>query len=51
MRVHLAHTGRRLRINDLWIAAVAAANTLPVVTQDDDFEPVQGIAGLMVIKV
>lgn len=51
MRVHLAEAGRRVRINDLWIAAVAAANQLPVVTQDDDFEPVQGIAGLVVIKV
>jgi predicted nucleic acid-binding protein len=51
MRVHLADTGRRVRINDLWIAAVAAANGLPVVTQDDDFEPVQGVAGLAVIKV
>jgi predicted nucleic acid-binding protein len=51
MRVHLAETGRRVRINDLWIAAVAAANGLPVITQDDDFEPVRGVAGLAVIKV
>jgi predicted nucleic acid-binding protein len=51
MRVHLAETGRRVRVNDLWIAAVAAANRLPVVTQDDDFEPVRGVAGLAVIKV
>lgn len=51
MRVHLAHAGGRVRINDLWIAAVATANALPVVTQDDDFQPVQGVAGLVVIKV
>jgi predicted nucleic acid-binding protein len=51
MRVHLAETGQRVRVNDLWIAAVAAANRLPVVTQDDDFEPVRGVAGLAVIKV
>ena len=51
MRVQLAETGRRVRVNDLWIAAVAAANGLPVVTQDDDFEPVRGVAGLAVIKV
>jgi predicted nucleic acid-binding protein len=51
MRVHLAETGRRVRVNDLWIAAVAAANRLPVVTQDDDFEPLRGVAGLAVIKV
>ncbi|HEY2508111.1 MAG TPA: type II toxin-antitoxin system VapC family toxin [Streptosporangiaceae bacterium] len=51
MRVHLAETGRRVRVNDLWIAAVAAANRIPVVTQDDDFEPIHGVAGLEVIKV
>ncbi len=51
MRVRLAETGHRVRVNDLWIAAVAAANGLPVVTQDDDFEPVRGVAGLAVIKV
>jgi predicted nucleic acid-binding protein len=51
MRVRLAETGRRVRVTDLWIAAVAAANGLPVVTQDDDFEPVRGVAGLAVIKV
>jgi predicted nucleic acid-binding protein len=51
MRVHLAETGRRVRVNDLWIAAIAAANRLPVVTQDDDFEPLRGVAGLAVIKV
>ena len=51
MRVHLAETGGRVRVNDLWIAAVAAANRLPVVTQDDDFNPVRGIAGLVVINV
>jgi hypothetical protein len=51
LRVHLAESGRRVRVNDLWIAAVALANQLPVVTQDDDFDPVQGVAGLVVIKV
>jgi predicted nucleic acid-binding protein len=51
MRVHLAETGGRVRVNDLWIAAIAAANRLPVVTQDDDFDPVRGVAGLAVIKV
>lgn len=51
LRIHLAETGRRVRINDLWIAAIAAAGGLPVVTQDDDFEPIDGVAGLSVIKV
>jgi predicted nucleic acid-binding protein len=51
MRVHLAEAGRRVNVNDLWIAACAASRGLPVVTQDDDFAPVQGIAGLVVIQV
>lgn len=51
MRVHLAESGRRLNVNDLWIAASAAARRLPVVTQDDDFSAVEGIAGLCVVRV
>lgn len=51
MRVHLAGVGRRVNVNDLWIAAVAASRRLPVVTQDDDFGPVEGVAGLQVIRV
>lgn len=51
MRIHLAETGRRVRINDLWIAAVAVSQGLPVVTQDDDFEPLEGVAGLSIIQV
>jgi predicted nucleic acid-binding protein len=51
LRVHLAEAGRRLNVNDLWIAATALANELPVVTQDDDFGPVAGVAGLVVLRV
>lgn len=51
LRIHLAETGRRVRINDLWIAAIAASRALPVVTQDDDFDPLDGAAGLTVIRV
>jgi hypothetical protein len=51
MRAHLAQQGRRVNVNDLWIAASAAANDLPVITQDDDFDPLDGIAGLRVIRV
>jgi predicted nucleic acid-binding protein len=49
--VHLAESGRRVNVNDLWIAATAAANRLPVVTQDDDFDPLQDATGLEVIRV
>jgi predicted nucleic acid-binding protein len=51
LRVHLAHAGRRLNVNDLWIAATALAHDLPVVAQDDDFAPVDGAGGLSVIQV
>jgi predicted nucleic acid-binding protein len=33
------------------IGAVAASRRLPVVTQDDDYEPVDGLGGLEVIRV
>jgi predicted nucleic acid-binding protein len=50
MRVHLAERGRRVNVNDLWIAASAASRGIPVVTQDDDFAPVEGVGGLRVIR-
>ena len=36
--------GRRMPLNDSWIAATAMAHRLPVVTQDDDFDNVPGLA-------
>jgi predicted nucleic acid-binding protein len=51
LRVHLAQSKRRLNINDLWIAATALAYGIPVVTQDDDFGPVDTVAGLSVLQV
>ncbi|MBK8078291.1 MAG: type II toxin-antitoxin system VapC family toxin [Kineosporiaceae bacterium] len=51
LRVLLAESGRRANVNDLWIAATAASRGLPVVTQDDDFSAVEGLAGLVVVRV
>jgi len=51
LRVHLASEQRRLNVDDLWIAAAVLAHGIPVVTQDDDFGPVEGVAGLRVIRV
>lgn len=51
LRVHLAESGRRARINDLWIAAIAASRGLPVITQDNDFAVFDGVAGLTVVRV
>jgi predicted nucleic acid-binding protein len=50
LRVLLAEAGRRINVNDLWIAATAASRGLPVVTQDDDFAAVDGLAGLVVVR-
>jgi predicted nucleic acid-binding protein len=51
LRVHLATAERRLNVNDLWVAATALAHRIPVVTQDDDFGPVEGVGGLEVVRV
>ncbi len=51
MRAYLAASGRRVAINDMWIAATAAAYEMPVLTQDADFDPLNGVAGLTVIPV
>lgn len=51
LRVHLAEAGRRVNVNDLWIAATAAAHQIPVVTQDGDFDPLEGVQSLEVIRV
>lgn len=51
MRAYLAASGGRANINDVWIAATAAAHDIPVVTQDGDFDALSGVAGLTVIPV
>jgi predicted nucleic acid-binding protein len=51
LRVQVAESGRRINLNDLWIAATAASRGVPVVTQDDDFGAVEGMAGLVVVRV
>ena len=51
MRAYLAASGRRVTINEMWIAATAAAHEIPVLTQDGDFDALNGIAGLTVIPV
>jgi len=51
MRVYLAAAERRINVNDIWIAATAAAYEIPVLTQDEDFRVLDGVAGLTVIPV
>ena len=40
-----------MKINDLWIAAVALANGLPIVTQDQDFDALPDFPGITLIHV
>jgi len=51
MRAYLAASGARVAVNDMWIAATAAAHEMPVLTQDGDFDALNGVAGLTVIPV
>ena len=51
MRAYLAASGERVSGNDLWIAATAAANGMPVITQDRDFYALSGVNGLTVTPV
>ena len=51
MRAYLAHPSAASAVNDIWIAATAAAYEIPVLTQDRDFDALYGVAGLTVIPV
>jgi predicted nucleic acid-binding protein len=43
LRVRLREAGRRMPVNDSWIAATALAHGLPVATQDDDYDAASGL--------
>jgi predicted nucleic acid-binding protein len=51
LHVLLRDAGRRMPVNDSWIAATALAAGLPVLTQDDDYDAATGLGGLAVLKV
>lgn len=51
LRVRLAELGLRAKINDLWIAAIAAVEGMDIVTQDDDFDAIERAGGPRVIRV
>ena len=48
LRLALRDQGRRMPLNDSWIAATAIANHLPVAAQDPDYD---GVPGLQVVRV
>lgn len=51
MRSYVRASGQKVEINDMWIAATAAAHEIPVLTRDADFDALNGVAGLTVIPV
>jgi len=51
LRLLLADAGRRVNVNDTWIAATALAHGVPVVTQDRDYATLADISRLQVIAV
>ena len=51
MRYRLAETNRRVNVNDLWIAAIAVAHGLAIVTQDADYAALAGLGGPEVVLV
>jgi predicted nucleic acid-binding protein len=48
LRIELRDSGRRMKVNDAWIAATALAHGIPLVSQDSDYE---GVPSLEVIRV
>ena len=51
LRLRIAESGRRMNVNDTWIAATALAHDVPVVSQDADFDVLADLGGLRVIHV
>jgi predicted nucleic acid-binding protein len=43
LRILLRDAGRKMPVNDSWIAATALAHGVPVVTQDDDYVELDGL--------
>ncbi|MEA2503736.1 MAG: hypothetical protein QOG36_779 [Actinomycetota bacterium] len=43
LRLALRDAGKRMPINDSWIAATAIANGMPVASQDEDYDDVPGL--------
>jgi len=48
LRVALRDSGLRMTVNDSWIAATAMTLGVPLVTQDEDYVEVPGLAVIYV---
>lgn len=51
LRVEVARAGRKINVNDLWIAATARANRLPVLAQDGDLAVLADLGLIELTKV
>lgn len=51
LSVRLSEQGSPANPNDLWIAAVAAANGMDVVCQSDGFDAIEAVGGPWVIRI
>ena len=51
LRFRLAEAQRKVSVNDLWIASIALANSLPVITQDRNFDVFEDLGGPVIIHV
>jgi predicted nucleic acid-binding protein len=51
LRLLLAAAGRRVNVNDTWIAATALAHDVPMITQDTDYEALAEISDLHFVTV
>lgn len=51
LSVRLAERGTGAKVNDLWIAAVAAANGMDVVCQTDGFDAIEAVGGPWVVRI
>jgi predicted nucleic acid-binding protein len=48
IRVALRDSGKRMGVNDSWIAATAIAHNLPVLTQDAEYVDVPGLTVIVI---
>jgi len=51
LRYRLAESGRRINVNDLWIASIALVHGVPVISRDADFAVLEGLGGPAVIRL
>lgn len=51
LRYRVGEARRRVNVNDLWIASIALAHGLPVVTRDAAFDVLEDLGGPALIRI